>query len=253
MKQQRILLILAAMAVLLITTCTDFFDYEEEGIKPFADVHNTTIIYFDNVSNNCIVEIYSTPGRTTRITTANARQPSAQLPWVSSDEGFPFYFTYYLKVPGIYPEKTIPFIPEKYGYHFVLASVKKNTTTGIKINNLKDGGIPLTARLFDDTTYVFVKNNNNSTIQLVNGSTVLTPVGETSTFVGGGDTALYEIDPKSSAYNYKLIVSTLPKDLSTATNITAFESGYLYTISVSNMGVINKDGEMLLTLNNCLQ
>jgi len=247
-KQQWIYKVLGVFITVIFLSCTGFFELEEEGIIDLGgtDQSSTTKIYFSN-ANNCVVEIFSTPirGDINKIATVNARANSSERSWIHTNEGYQFYLTYNFQIQG----KLVPYIPQRYYLDYVMAAIPKNVTTPITIPLLSSGSIPSDVALFDET-YLVIKNNFASAIQLMNNNSILYPVGEGTTLVNSGNTALYKINKGANISVYNVLVQGVRKSLNE--KILAFESSFLYEVSVSSAGIIELNNSKLLTLNSLL-
>ncbi|MDR1837319.1 MAG: hypothetical protein LBQ89_06645 [Treponema sp.] len=243
-KQQWVLKVLGILITAIFLSCTGFFELEEEGIIDLADKNeqSTTSIYFNNLSNNYSVDIFSTPirGDINKIATVSARYISVARPWVHTNEGYQFYLTYYFQIQG----KSVQYIPQKYNLDYVIAAIPKNQSTQITIPVLTES-IPNDVALFDET-FLVIKNNFSSGIQFLNNNTILYPVGEETTLINNGTTALYKMNKGADVSMHNVLVQGVKRSLNE--KILAFESGFLYEITVNTQGLIELDDSKLLTL-----
>jgi len=243
MKQRWIYKISGIVAAVFFVSCTGFFDLGKEEIINLTPANEMpkTLIYFNN-TNNYAVDVFSSHTRGIKVVTVPANQSSDAFSWIPTNDGFEFYFTYYLTVSG----KEVPYIPPKdYGVDYITVTIPKDKTTAVQVPRLSQNIKPDTA-LFTDA-FLAIKNNNASAIQLLSGNSIILPVTGLS-LVNYGETAVYKLIPTKniSLYSIKLPGNNVALYNS---GITTLESGYLYEVEVTGTGISLK-GSKLLTLSS---
>lgn len=242
MNQRRVFLFFNIFVAAFFASCTGFFDLGEEKIVSLtpANQQSKTFIYFNN-TNNYDVDVFSSPVRGAKVVSVPANKSTQAFTWIPADDGFEFYFTYYLPVSG----REVPYIPVKYGVDFITVSIPKDKTTQIQVPKLSQI-IPADVKLFDDV-YLAVKNENASAIQLLSGSSVELPLTGLS-LVNYGETAVYRLNNNNvSLFSIKIQGNNVRLD---SAGITELLSGYLYEVEVMAGTGISLSGSKLLTLDS---
>lgn len=238
------------MVVLLLVSCTDFFDMGQEQVISFSDPSrpSSTRIKFNN-DNNCVVDIYGTPSRGEIIASASP-YGSAVRSWLPTNDAFVFYLTYHFKIEGI----SIPYTPTSQEISIVTSTIPRDQETTIQLPNLSQA-IPANVPLFTEP-YILITNNYGSTTtaSFINGTTVMMPVGGSSSSTSGGyinrgESALYKISPGTNISMCSIMVLADQKPLTSA--ITAFQGGYLQRVTITSTGTLMQTGTPTpLTLSN---
>jgi len=243
MKQKWILRIFAALIAAAFLSCTGFFEQEEE-IEDFGrnkpsqgspTPTSTTRVFFDNSGNNCSVDVFANSSRESKIVpTVSAKQQSGNVDWVQAENGYEFYFIYNISISGA----TFPYTHNK---GFVTTVIPKDSTTKVVIQPLANIVTNPNEALFTDCI-ITVRNNNASAIRLLRGNSVVKPLSGTD-LIGNGTTAAYKINPSDKVSDYK--INLQGENIPLSTTLPAFQSGYLYEITLYNANDVRSQSKPL--------
>ncbi len=240
MKQRWILGIFVTLIAVFLFSCTGFFDQDEE-IIPFSENSQgpsttpttKTIVYFDNIGNNCSVDVFANYLRENKIVTVESKRQSADIDWVQAENGFDFYFVYNIPVSGT----TFPYT-HKNG--FTTEVIPKDKTTRVTVQPLSNI-VSANEALFTDSL-ITIKNNNASAIQLLRGNSVITTVNNLN-LISNGQTSVYKITPGAKVSDYSILLQN--NKIAFPSAITAFEGGYLYEITLYNANNVQSQSKQL--------
>jgi hypothetical protein len=244
MKKRRVYIFFEIIIAIFFASCTGFFDLGEEKIINLtpANQQPKTIIYFNN-TNNYAVDVFDY-GREKKLASVDVHQRSNDIPWIPTNDGYDFYFTYLLPVSG----EKLPYIPKK-GLDYITIIIPRDQTTQIPIPKLTDI-ITANEKIFDEA-YIAIKNNNSYTIQLLSMSSPENPITGSNQVISGR-TALYKLSPTKNVTNYSIKIQGSDNMELYKNGLMELESGYLYVIEVkAGVGAgISLTGSKLITLNN---
>jgi len=212
------LLLFSIALIGLLTTCREPFD--DDPVNP----DQKTVIVFDNTQGICAVTVYSNylQGDESIITRIPAGQLSQEFDEWLPNSSTPFFFTYHLNFKGI-SGFSIDYKPEN-GKNQKQVRIDPNVKTTIAIPPLEET-LSSPDTLLSKDSYLFIQNNSSYSLQLLRGSTIISPDNISETLVNSGERAQYTVNPGSTS-NYKLAVGaeTIPFPVS----LVSFEAGCVY-------------------------
>ena len=171
-----------------------------------------TYIVFDNTRGSCPAIVYSDLSRNeaSKLVEVPAGSRSAEIECRPS-EWIHYYFSYTLNfkfISGV----TLNYIPKAAGKGLREFRVEPGETNICSIPTLAET-VSSPEELFSSDVYLYIQNNSYSTITLVEGSSLKTPLGASSGATGvlAKEKAVYKIAP-GSASDYRILVdSGLPR------------------------------------------
>jgi len=242
MKQRWIFGILGVLITVIFLSCTGFFDQEEELIdfRVNSDRPSLTTVYFDNVGNNCSVDVFPSYLRDIKLLTVSPKYQTPDIGWKEAPNGTEFYYTYNITVSGA----SIPYTHPK---GWVTAIIPKDQRTPIKIVALSD--IVGTDETLFTESLISINNNSSLQIRLQRGNIAVNEMNGMS-LIAYGQTALYKISLSAgdNISNYSILIIQGGERI--ALPMTALESGYLYEIRFYNTSSIPQFQSRKLTLSN---
>jgi len=242
---KRILLFALLLAVLL-TTCREPIDGDLDD-NPDNPEQGATIIKFDNTQGICAVTVYSSYLYDNEITQIPAGEISKEFEWPPSSS-MTFFFTYQINFKGI-SGFTINYKPEL-GKNQNPVRIDPNVKTTIVVPPLEEA-LSSPDTLLSKDSYLLIQNNSAYSLQLLRGSSVISPDNISETLVNPGERAQYTVKldtvNSGSTANYKLAIGAAT--ISFPASLTSFEAGRVYRF-VYNNGELSLISEIELILEN---
>jgi len=242
---KRILAFALVLAVGLLTSCPetpngDPDDPDDNPVNPVNPNQKATIV-FDNTDGICAVTVYSSylRGEESRLARIPAGRLSQEFEWLSGS--MTFFYTYQINFKDI-SGLTIDYTPA-IGNDQNQIRIDPNKKTVIPIPPLDDT-LPSPDTLLSKDSYLLVQNDSYYSLQLLRGSSVITPNNISETLVNSGERALYTVAPGPTS-NYKLQVSAASVSLPAGN----FEAGHVYSFVYAN-GALSQGLEIAAKLEN---
>jgi len=239
-------LIFMLLLIGLLTTCREPFDGDNEDNPGDIDNPNlgATVIVFDNTHGICAATVYSSymRGEENIIARIPAGQLSQEFEWLPG-ASMAFYFSYQINFKGI-SGFTINYIPEL-GKDQKVERIDPNIKTTIIVPPLEET-LSTPETLLSKDSYLFIQNNSSYSLQLLRGSSIISPDNISETLVNSGEKAQYTINPGSTS-NYKIAIGATT--ISFPTSLASFEAGRVYSF-VYNNGELSLISEIELILEN---
>ena len=236
------LLIIAALLGLL-TTCRDPAGGSSDDPNNPVNPGHKTIIVFDNTEGICAVTVYSSYQRSeeNKIAQIPAGRLSQEIEWLPGS--MTFYLSYQISFQGI-SGFSVDYIPQ-IGKDQTNVRVDPNIKNTITIPTLAEA-LSSADTLLSDKSYLLIQNNSSYSLQLLRGTSIITPENLSDTLVNSGERAQYTINP-GAVSPYQLIVggSNIPFPAS----LVSFEAGCVYSF-VFNNGALSLTSEVELKLEN---
>jgi len=248
MKKNLVFVLVLVMG-LLTTCCEPHNDDPNNNPGNIDNSNQKTTIMFDNTHGICAVTVFSSHlrGEENRIERIPAGRPSQEFER-SPDSFMTFFYTYHVNFKGIsgFTMDYIPVIGKDQNSTRIDANIK-NTIAVPPLNET----LSSQDTLFSGDCYLLIQNNSYYSMQLLRGSSIISPDNMSETLVNSGERGQYTVkldlyNPVSVS-NYNLMVGA--DTISLSASITKFEAGRIYSL-VYNNGALSLVSEIEAKLEN---
>jgi hypothetical protein len=214
MKRKNWHSVIACFAMFIIPTFVLFISCNDQPNDNPPSNNPETFVEFKNLEQ-FPVTIYSDPGRNDEVAKIEP-ECSKTIPFEPAPMGIAFYPTFYFsKIIGS-TKITIPF-----NGSVIVSPVKKNITNLVPIPPLESIKLK--------NAYIYLINNSNYSLSLREGSSERIPYDESSTLIGSGLSAVYEIEP--GAISRFLVMRNALEAVNYPENLIEFKEGIIYTLT----------------------